>query len=742
MSTKWVGTWSTAPQLVEPGNNPPAPGLSNNTLRQVVRVSIGGKSVRLRLTNEFSTTPVTFHAVHIALSKGGSAIDSSTDRLLSFDGETETTVAPGAAITSDPIPFRLQPRADIAITIHYGDSPADITGHPGSRTTSYLLSGNEASRTVFSGAITTDHWYNINAIDVLAPSSAACVAILGNSITDGRGSTTNKQDRWTDVFSESLLKDSSTQHVGVLNLGIGGNCVLSGGLGPTGASRFDRDIRGQHTVRWAVVFEGVNDIGKVKSVHAASLTATNLIAAYQMMIAKAHAKNIRIYGITILPFNGHSYFNQYSELCRSLVNAWIRTKGNFDGCIDFDRVMRNPLDTTRLVSTYQNDGLHPDAASYKKMGESIDRSMFAGSDSVFHQHGGLESNWSEAERAQIDSLMSSIYRSRAPGAAIGVIKDGKVVFSKGYGIADLDSGAPVRPSTNFNICSMTKQFTAYGVLQLAKEGRLSLDDKLDRFFPKLAPGVAKRVSVRQLLTHSSGIVDHYAHVDRSRHREFWDRDVLAAISAIDTGYFSPGSQYRYSNTAYCLLSLIIEQLSGDTYPAYLGKRVFAPLNMVRSGVIQPEFRIADRALGYESEKDTFTIADAKQSLFFSTMGDGGMYTSINDYLKWITAIQQSQVLDPGLVGAAQSPQFPIDTVRNIWYGFGWFVAGHGDSRLVYHTGSNGGFRTIVLTKPSAKYAVIIFSNRTGVDLEDLVRVINRICGIDDAAFVKLESLIS
>jgi lysophospholipase L1-like esterase len=191
------------------------------------------------------------------------------------------------------------------------------------------------------------------------------------------------QNRWPDVFSVSLRQDSSTQHVGVLNSGIGGNCVLSGGLGPTGTSRFGRDILNQRGIRWAIVFEGVNDIGGVRSATAATATASNLIAAYQQMIAKAHAKNIRIYGGTITPFNGNSYYNQYSESCRSSVNAWIRTGGNFDGCIDFDKVMRNPQDTTRLVSSYQNDGLHPDAAGYETMGESIDRNLFAGPDTVF-----------------------------------------------------------------------------------------------------------------------------------------------------------------------------------------------------------------------------------------------------------------------------------------------------------------------------------------------------------------------
>jgi D-alanyl-D-alanine carboxypeptidase len=346
------------------------------------------------------------------------------------------------------------------------------------------------------------------------------------------------------------------------------------------------------------------------------------------------------------------------------------------------------------------------------------------------------------ERAQTDSLMSSIYQSGYPGAAILVIKDGSIVFKKGYGVADLNSKALITPSTNFNICSMTKQFTAYAILQLQREGKLSLDDKLSRFFPDFASGVASIVSVRQLLTHSSGIMDHYSYVDKVLYKEFWDKDVLTALRAVDSVYFPPGSRYRYSNAAFCLLSLIIEKLSGETYPAYICSHVFAPLNMVRSNVIQPDFKISDRSFGYEFEKDTFRISDAKESLFFSTMGDGGVYTSIDDYLRWITAIQQKRVLDPALVKEAQSAQFPIDTARNLSYGFGWFVAGSGDSKLVYHTGSNGGFRSIVLTKPSAKYAVIIFSNRTGVDLEDLVRIINRIYGIEDKAFVKLETLIS
>ncbi len=346
------------------------------------------------------------------------------------------------------------------------------------------------------------------------------------------------------------------------------------------------------------------------------------------------------------------------------------------------------------------------------------------------------------ERARTDSLMSSMYPSGNPGAAIAVIQGGRVVFKNGYGLADLHSKALITPSTSFNICSMTKEFTAYAVLQLRREGKLSLDDKLIRFFPDFAPGVGSKVSVRQLLTHSSGIMDHYAYVDRAQYKEFWDKDVLAVLRSVDSVYFPPGSRYRYSNAAFCLLSLIIERVSGETYPAYLRNHVFGPLHMKRSDVIQPGFRISDRAFGYELQKDTFRISDARESLFFSTMGDGGVYTSIDDYLRWIMAMQQKRTLDPDLVREAQSAQFPIDTARSLSYGFGWFIAGSGDSRLIYHTGSNGGFRTIVLMKPSAKYAIVIFSNRSDVDLENLARTINRIYAIEDTSFVKLESLIS
>lgn len=528
---KWVGTWSTSPQLVEPGNMPPEPGLSNNSLRQVVRVSTGGDMLRIRFSNEFSKSPVTMRTVQIAVSRGGSAIDGSTMKELKFNGKSEVTMDPGLAITSDPIAFKLTPRMDVAITISYGQTSATTTGHPGSRTTSYLLAGNATSTTDFTGAVTTDHWYNINAIDVLAPSPAACIAILGNSITDGRGSTTNMQNRWPDVFSESLLKNPGTLQVGVLNLGIGGNCVLSGGLGPTAVSRYERDILNQAGVRWAVVFIGVNDIGGVKTADAATTKTNDLIAAFQQMIAKAHAKNIRIYGATILPFNGNGYYNPYSETCRSAVNQWIRTKGHYDRVIDFEKAMRNPQDTLRLLSTYQNDGLHPDAAGYKTMGEFIDVNWFTGSDTIFNQesHSVTGSIGNEIIPSKAGSTINGLNRklgSQMSTASVkgsfALIVNGKpspLVYSSNdfagvakamnYFRADLKMVSGTEPGINIDQLPEGQQLVVAGTVghsllidQLVREKKINLDElngKWEKFVVQVVenafPGVRKTLVI-------------------------------------------------------------------------------------------------------------------------------------------------------------------------------------------------------------------------------------------------------
>jgi lysophospholipase L1-like esterase len=239
------------------------------------------------------------------------------------------------------------------------------------------MAGKDVSVTDFTGSVPTEHWYVISGIDVLTRSSVSCIAILGNSITDGRGSTTDLQNRWPDMLAERLRANADTRQTGILNLGIGGNCVLRDCLGPAAIRRYRRDILSQPGVKWVIVFEGVNDIGQVRSADDAASVADGLIDAYTMMIDSAHAEGLKVYGATITPFRGNGYYNKYSETCRNEVNAWIRNSGRYDAVIDFDRVLKNPDDPESLVSSFQNDGLHPDTTGFRKMADSIDLTLFA-----------------------------------------------------------------------------------------------------------------------------------------------------------------------------------------------------------------------------------------------------------------------------------------------------------------------------------------------------------------------------
>ena len=371
----WVGTWGTAPQLVEPHNNPPAPGLSNNSLREIVQVSIGGKTVRLKLTNEFSQQPTEIKAIELAVAKtAGSSyeVDEQTTVSLTFGGQPGVTMPAGGHVVSDPVNFKIGNRENVAITIHYGETSPSVSGHPGSRTTSYLATGNT---TDFSSAVRTDHWYNIQTLEVMAPKKAGAVAILGNSITDGRGSTTNQQNRWADVLSRRLLQNKKTSQVAVLNMGIGGNCVLRGGLGPTGEKRYPRDIFGQEGVKWIILFEAVNDLGGSRD---GVKTAEGVIEVYKRIISEAHQKGIRVFGATITPFKGNNYYTTDHEKGRQTLNEWIRTSELLDGVIDFDKAVRNPQDAEAMKREFlfENDWLHFNAQGYEVMGGSIDLNLF------------------------------------------------------------------------------------------------------------------------------------------------------------------------------------------------------------------------------------------------------------------------------------------------------------------------------------------------------------------------------
>jgi len=373
LDSRWVGTWGASPQLTEPRNLPPPPGLTSNTLRQIVQVSIGGEKLRLRFSNAFGTNPVTMNSVQLALSAGGSAIKTNSDLALTFQGKPSMTIPAGESVLSDTFDFDLTPLSDLAVTIGFGGTSGAVTGHPGSRSTSYLQSGDAVSAVDLPMAAQTQHWYILTGIDVETDKSSAAIVTLGDSITDGRGSGTDKNDRWPDELARRLQADKTLADIAVLNEGIGGNCVLRGGLGPTALSRFDRDVLSQSGVRWLIVLEGVNDIGGSRD----PSVATNLIAAYDKMIEQAHARNLRVYGATITPFGGSFYDNPGHETARETVNNWIRTSGKFDAVIDFDAAIRDPQNPTHLLpAADSSDHLHPNEAGYKIMAGAIDLKLF------------------------------------------------------------------------------------------------------------------------------------------------------------------------------------------------------------------------------------------------------------------------------------------------------------------------------------------------------------------------------
>ena len=382
----WVASWGTSQQVPEPQNALSTEDLRDATVRQIFHLSVGGRALRLHLSNAFGTEALHFTSVHVArpLSSSSSAIDVASDRPLTFAGITDVEVPPGAEFLSDPLDFPVAPLSDLAVTFHLDAPPARQTGHPGSRATSYYVHGDFVSAANLIEPKHVDHWYQVAGIDVQTGPGGAAIAVIGDSITDGHGATTNGNDRWTDVLARRLQDSPSTRNIGVSNQGIGGNHLLTDGLGPNVLSRFDRDALAPAGVQWVIVFEGVNDLGglaRLDEVTAAEHAALvrRVVAAYQQVIARAHAHGLRVYGATITPYVGSTYYHPgpMIEADRQAVNQWIRTAGHFDALIDFDAVVRDPQHPDQLLPIYDcGDHLHPSPAGFKAMGDAVPLDLF------------------------------------------------------------------------------------------------------------------------------------------------------------------------------------------------------------------------------------------------------------------------------------------------------------------------------------------------------------------------------
>ena len=367
----WVGTWATAPQTVVRSFMPYNNCMTNRSVRQVVKVSIGGDVIRLKLSNIYSMQPVEIRSIYIAHAKDSFAIDAKTAQYFKFGNSYKTVIPAGKQIVSDALKFKLRNLERVAITINYTSAPEIPTVHMGSRTTSYIMKGVTNAHSNFAKAFRENHWYNISGIDVYTMSNnMSAIAIIGNSITDGKCSTDNAQNRWPDVMSEMLQLKHKITNQGVLNLGIGNNRVtVPGGFGALAKERFDRDILMQNGVKKVIIFEGVNDIGAARS-GSSETVARQIIESIQGMMKKAKARKMKVYLGTITPFKGAGYYTHFHEAARLYVNDWIRSQAkNVNGILDFAKLLQDPNDDRRMKREYaSNDWLHPNPTGYKAMG--------------------------------------------------------------------------------------------------------------------------------------------------------------------------------------------------------------------------------------------------------------------------------------------------------------------------------------------------------------------------------------
>ena len=385
---RWIGTWTASPQNLEPPFVAPNPSSFNGqTVRQIIRTSVGGTKIRIRLTNEYGTTPLSIGSVTVARHAGGPAVVAGSSRKLTFSGRTTFTIPPGAPALSDPIDFNVPALGDLAISIYLPQATPATTVHSLGLSTTYVSpSGDYADAVVMPTAATVPSWYFLSGVTTNGKERSAAIVALGDSITDGFASTVDANRRWPNLLAARLQARPQYRHVAVLNQGISGNRTLFDLIGPNAQARLDRDVLNAPGARWLIVLEGINNIGIPGAFGLASqqVSADDIIAGHQQIIARARERGLKVYGATLTPFEGTTipgYYTPAGEAKRQAVNAWIRNSRAFDAVIDFDKAIRDPANPGRMLPAYDSgDRLHPNDAGYQAMANAIDLRLFRNGD--------------------------------------------------------------------------------------------------------------------------------------------------------------------------------------------------------------------------------------------------------------------------------------------------------------------------------------------------------------------------